>query len=124
MSRLAMALCLAIVVAVGLSAQQPTAGRVESVKVPGIETVAPALDELEQAWILIHQLQQAYGQAIQEADACRAALAPYRKQGVERDLTANLKDLKAKIDARHPGFSWDPQTGGFTKVEPPPPPKK
>ena len=91
---------------------------------PDAPTV-PALTELEQAWWTILQLRTAYATVLAEADACRAQLGPLRAKAASEQLTLEEATLKVRIEAGHPGFRWNPKTGQFTTIGPPPPaPKK
>lgn len=73
----------------------------------------PALDELEQAKVQIFRLQVALASALRDADVCRAEVGPLRAATLSRDLTEAERTLKAFIEGRHPGTTWNPKTGTF-----------
>jgi hypothetical protein len=87
--------------------------------VASVKPEAPqALTELEQAWLIILQLRTAYATLLSETDACRAQIGPLRARAASEALTQDEAGLKAKIEAGHPGYTWDPKTGAFTKQPP------
>jgi hypothetical protein len=84
----------------------------------------PVLTELEQSWVIILQLRTAYARLLADADACRAQLGPLRADAASRELTEDEATLRAKIEAGHPGYAWNPKTGVFTKTPSAAPTKK
>lgn len=121
--------CVGVVLALfgltmcSVSAQEKPAAASEKAAPVATETpaVSSTLDELEQAWATIYTLQRAYAQMLQQADTCAATLAQYRGPAAVRDLQQLELDLKTKIEARHPGYTFNTQTGALTKIPEPPP---
>jgi hypothetical protein len=84
----------------------------------------PELDELEKAWATIYSLQRAYADVLQRADSCASMLAQYRGPAAQAEIQKAESDLKAKIEARHPGYDFDLRTGTLTKRPETKPPTK
>ena len=83
---------------------------------------APTLSELETLRYENLKLKVALAQTQALSDACKAelgmlyqALGKVRADRATADLTAAERELKAEIDAAHPGFEWNPKTGALTK---------
>ena len=102
MRRIGLACLLAAMVATGAIAQTP----------------APALSELERALIENVNLLAELRKAQLEADLCRAQLAQPRADATAQQVKQAFDALKSRIEAAHPGFTWDPSTGAFTPKEP------
>lgn len=80
---------------------------------------APTLTESEQSKIQISNLKaQLIQQTLNEADHMKAD-AERDKAQWEKDTTALLKE----IEANHPGWSWNPADGKFTKKDSKPTPE-
>lgn len=80
---------------------------------------APALDDLERAKVENLRLRVALSEARRDADVCRTVLGPLRADAATRDLTQAQRELTAFLEARHPGYTWHPDTGAFTPTEAP-----
>lgn len=85
------------------------------------------LSEVERLRAELLRVKTAYAQAVAQHDACKAELgATYNTLGQLRadansvQLSTEEQQLKASVDAAHPGFNWDPKTGAFAKRPTPP----
>jgi len=70
------------------------------------------------------QLRRAYVTLQARLDGCQAELGTLgrlRAQAAAEELAQDERDLKARIEAGHPGYVWDPKSGTFTKAPPPAP---
>lgn len=83
---------------------------------------APQLSDVEALKVENLKLRIALAQTQAQADSCRAelgtlyqAVGPVRAERASADLTALEQNLKATIEASHPGYEWNPKTGAFTK---------
>lgn len=81
------------------------------------QTPTAQLTREEQLDQRVFQLELALETATKETNDCRGALGPYRASVRGQELASEELALKARIDRAHPGFSYDPRTGQFTKVE-------
>lgn len=84
---------------------------------------SPVLSDLERAKLELLQARIALAQLQAQFDACKAevgatynALGALRAQTASQTLTAAEQDLKAFVERNHPGYTWDPKTGIFTKT--------
>jgi hypothetical protein len=82
----------------------------------------PALTELEDAQRALLQARTAYAQLLAQFDQCKAeqgqafaVLGKLRADRASTELTSLEQELKASIERGHPGYTWDPKTGAFTK---------
>lgn len=73
-----------------------------------------ALTEMDKLRIENVNLYDALTVAIEEADTCRGLLAKPRADANRSLQQQRWKDMKAAIQAAHPGFSFEPSTGGLT----------
>lgn len=98
----------------------------------------PALDELEKAWLDAFDVRKEYARLLVKRTERLALLSDMLEKLVSelRDaanelgqlqadvasaqLTTEEAEVKKKIEARHPGYSWDPKTRQFTKLPEPP----
>jgi hypothetical protein len=87
----------------------------------------PALTELEERSARCCRRRTAYAQLLAQFDQCKAeqgqafatssgSCAPkLRADRASTELTSLEQELKASIERGHPGYTWDPKTGAFTK---------
>ena len=101
--------------AVGLTAQgaAPSLSEVEQLRV-----------DLLQARTLLAQLQAGYDGCRAEIGTLYHQLGQVRAQVASQVLTAEEARLKADVEAAHPGYTWNPKTGAFTRKTADPPGEK
>lgn len=80
---------------------------------------ADDLPEIEQLRRENVYLQARLARTLDERDQCRVELAPLRKQRDDAIVRQALAKLKADIEAAHPGFAFNAETGA---LEPKPQP--
>lgn len=85
---------------------------------------AANLSDVEQLRRENHVLKAQLHQALAERDTCRVQFAPIRFTLDQRALDAEGAKLKADIEAAHPGFTFNLQTGALEPKPPVPPEKK
>lgn len=78
----------------------------------------PALSALEQLRVENVNLLEEWRKAMLEADTCRGLLAQPRSAAQQQLVREKAAALKADIERSHPGYTWDPQTGTFTRSAP------
>ncbi len=84
----------------------------------------PQLTELEQLRRENLALKSQLHAALAERDACRVQFAPIRFKLDQQVLDAEAAKLKADIEAAHPGFVYNVQTGALEPKPPAEPEKK
>lgn len=77
-----------------------------------------ALTETEQLRRQVVYLQDRLNQTLTERDLCGLELAPLRKQRDDRIVQQAAAKLKADLEAAHPGFTFNVETG---RLDPTPP---
>lgn len=99
-----------------------TGGLLLVLTVTQLEPAPPTMTELDTAQLELLQVRTAHATTLLQLDACRAEsgrahdlIGRMRAERASAELTALEADLKAKIEARHPGYTWDPKTQAFTK---------
>lgn len=107
-------LVVALLLAVGVAHAQGT-------------VAAPELTELERTKVELLQVRTAYAQLLAQYDACKAevgstfnTLGSLRARAASDQLTAEEAQIKLAVETGHPGYTWDPKTGLFTKKADPP----
>lgn len=98
-------------------------------------TSAPSLSDTERAWLDALNVRANYASLLvkdterlallgetlerlgKELKSTADELGTLRARLSSAQLTQEEADLKAKIEARHPGYTWDPKTGMFTKKD-------
>lgn len=97
-------------------------------------STSPLLDEAERAWLDALNTRAAYAKLLvqsterlaligdtmqrlgKELLAAANELGRLQAEISSSQLTQEESDLKAKIERRHPGYTWDPKTGAFTMI--------
>jgi hypothetical protein len=82
----------------------------------------PALTELEETQRALLQARTAYAQLLAQFDQCKAEqgqafaiLGTLRADRASHELSTLEQELRQRIELGHPGYTWDPKTGAFTK---------
>ncbi len=88
------------------------------------QPVAGALSPVDQLRRENLALKSQLHAALAERDACRVQFAPIRFKLDQQALDAEAAMLKADIEAAHPGFVYNVQTGALEPKPPAEPEKK
>lgn len=72
------------------------------------------LSDVDRLRIQIVDLQAQLADAYAQTDACRVQLAPYRKAENDAAVQKARSELKARIEAAHPGYAFDVETRHLT----------
>lgn len=77
----------------------------------------PALTDIDQMRIEIVNLKFALAAKDKEWSVCIAEKGPLQDQANQRFLQQEVKTMVSAIEAAHPGFTFDPQSGQFAKKD-------
>jgi hypothetical protein len=83
----------------------------------------PALSEVEQLRRENIWLKSRLSLAVAERDICKGKLAPGEARANDATLQQEIDKLKSDVEAAHPGFSFNTQTGALEPKPPAPSPK-
>lgn len=93
---------------VGLAAQTPSLAQVPA-----------TLTEIDKLRIENANLYELLTTYVEEADTCRGQLAKPRADANRTAANERRAQLKARIEAAHPGFTFAPETGALTPTPAP-----
>lgn len=79
------------------------------------------LTDTDRLRVMVVALQRELADAQAEGDVCRAVLGPLRARANQEQIKRSEEAAIAAIEAVHPGFTFDRQTGRLVAVPPEPP---
>jgi hypothetical protein len=94
-------------------------GGIVSAALADAPALSPALSDLDRLRIEVAALKQELHQIRTERSRCEVELAPLRYQRDEAGVQEVLRTLQTTIDAAHPGYHFNPLTGGLDPIPTP-----